>query len=121
MTDPGQEEGTGQEGGTPPSCYRHPGRETYVACSRCGRYACPDCMRSASVGQQCVECVKQGNQGARPARNVFGGRTGLQRSGVTVSYALIAINVLLFFIELAKPSLATDWGMLSYAIYGQGW
>src|SRR5579859_8208008 len=70
MTDPGQEEGTGQEGGTPPSCYRHPGRETYVACTRCGRYACPDCMRSASVGQQCVECVKQAAEKRRIAEDL---------------------------------------------------
>jgi membrane associated rhomboid family serine protease len=77
-------------------------------------------MRSASVGQQCVECVKGSNQGVRPARNTFGGRAGfggIRGSGVIITWALIAINILLFIVELAKPSLATDWAMLGYATY----
>ena len=74
-------------------------------------------MRSASVGQQCVECVKQGGQGARPARAAFGG-AGRPTAGALVTYTLVGINVLLFIVELAKPSLATDWAMLGYAAYG---
>jgi len=75
-------------------------------------------MRSASVGQQCVECIKQGNSGVRPARNVFGNsRPG---TGAVVTFSLVAVNILLFIVELAKPSLATDWGMLGYAAYSGG-
>src|SRR6266568_839045 len=48
-----------------PTCFRHPDRETYVSCVRCGRPACPDCLRSAAVGQQCVECIREANQGTR--------------------------------------------------------
>ena len=33
-----------------PTCYRHPDRETYIACQRCSRPICPDCMRDAAVG-----------------------------------------------------------------------
>jgi membrane associated rhomboid family serine protease len=40
-------------------CYRHPGRETGVACSNCGRPICPDCMTSTSVGMRCPECARQ--------------------------------------------------------------
>ena len=32
---------------TETTCYRHPGRETRVSCSSCGRPICPDCMRRA--------------------------------------------------------------------------
>ena len=32
------------------TCYRHPGRETAVSCSNCGRPICPDCMVYAAVG-----------------------------------------------------------------------
>jgi membrane associated rhomboid family serine protease len=40
-------------------CYRHPGRETGVSCSNCGRPICPDCMTSTSVGMRCPECARQ--------------------------------------------------------------
>jgi len=81
-------------------------------------------MRSASVGQHCVDCVRAGNQGVRPARNVIGarsgGRFGSFGAGATVTWVLVGINVLLFVVELARPTLATDWGMLGYASYSVG-
>ena len=56
------------------TCYRHPKVESHVRCTRCDRYICPDCMREASVGHQCVECVKDGARSVRQARTVVGGR-----------------------------------------------
>jgi membrane associated rhomboid family serine protease len=96
-----------------PVCYRHPGRQTYVSCVRCGRPACPDCLRPAAVGHQCVDCIRQGNQGARQAAGRFGGTVTSGAARVTMT--LIGINVLLYVVLLAKPSLADDW-----AIYGGG-
>ena len=112
MTAPEQQSDAGSGNGgdsSPPYCYRHPNRETYVSCVRCGRHACPDCLRSAAVGQQCVDCVREGNRGARPVLAAFGGRPS--RSAV-VTWSLIAINVIIFFVEVAKPSLLYDWAML---------
>src|ERR1700739_715605 len=90
----------------PPSCYRHPGRRTYVRCNRCDRYICGDCMRAAAVGHQCVECVQEGARTVRRPRITttrFGGR---QRSPTpVVTYALIAINVAAFIAEMASGSL----------------
>jgi membrane associated rhomboid family serine protease len=40
-------------------CYRHPGRETGVACSSCERPICPECMTSTPVGMRCPECAGQ--------------------------------------------------------------
>jgi membrane associated rhomboid family serine protease len=40
-------------------CYRHPDRETGVACSNCGRPICPDCMTTTPVGMRCPECARQ--------------------------------------------------------------
>jgi membrane associated rhomboid family serine protease len=74
-------------------------------------------MRSASVGQQCVECISGSSRGVRPARNVFGGRVVSPHAPAVVTYSLIGINVLLFIVELAKPSLGLDWAMLGYARY----
>jgi membrane associated rhomboid family serine protease len=118
MTAPDQASPTGQD--TPPTCYRHPGRETWVSCVRCGRHACPDCLREAAVGQQCVDCVRgtgQGGQPARAARTVFGGRPS---RSATVTWTLMAVNILLYLVQLARPSLASDWWMLGYAQYYPG-
>ncbi len=98
-----------------PTCFRHPGRETYVSCVRCGRPACPDCLRSAAVGQQCVECIRQGNRGTRQAAGVFGGRV---TSNAAVTWTLVAVNVLLYVVELAHSNLGNDWAMLGGAISG---
>jgi membrane associated rhomboid family serine protease len=110
MTAPDQASSAGQE--VPPTCYRHPDRETWVSCVRCGRHACPDCLRQAAVGQQCLECVRGAGRGARQARTAFGGRPV---ATAAVTWTLVGINVVLFLVELAVPSLATDWGMLGYA------
>lgn len=107
MAAPDQEVDPGQQ--TPPTCFRHPGRETWVSCVRCGRHACPDCLREAAVGQQCVECVRGGQAGARQARTVFGGRP---TAGSVVTWTLMAVNVLVFLAEIAKPRLLYDLGML---------
>ncbi len=56
-----------------PTCYRHPGRETYIRCQRCDRPICPDCMRDAAVGFQCPSCVAEGAKTTRSGRTAYGG------------------------------------------------
>jgi membrane associated rhomboid family serine protease len=92
-----------------PTCYRHPGRETYVSCTRCERPICPDCMRDAAVGHQCPECVHEGNRTVRQARTVFGGRVATRP---VVTFTLIAINVVAYLGELASPSFVDRFEML---------
>ncbi|RVW02074.1 rhomboid family intramembrane serine protease [Rhodococcus xishaensis] len=97
MTNPGWG-GAASEGTPPPQsrCARHPDRPTVLSCSRCGRPACPDCLRSAPVGHQCVDCVAAGRRDRPSARTVAG---ATMRSGSpmpVVTYALIALNVLFF-------------------------
>ncbi|WP_433248433.1 rhomboid family intramembrane serine protease [Streptosporangium sp. CA-135522] len=104
-----------------PTCYRHPGRETYVRCQRCERSICPDCMRDASVGFQCPECVAQGNKTVRQARSAFG---GLAVTTPRVTWALLAVNVLAYVVE----TLGANWVLgtfqmnsLDVAYRGEWW
>jgi membrane associated rhomboid family serine protease len=92
-----------------PTCYRHPGRETYVSCVRCGRPACPDCLRSAAVGQQCVECIKQANRGGRRPAGAFGGRPA---SGAMVTWTLVGINIVCYLAEIFFPNTVVDDGVM---------
>src|ERR1017187_4031545 len=89
-----------------PTCFRHPDRETYVSCVRCGRPACPDCLRSAAVGQQCVDCVRGANQGARQATGQFGGRVPTGRPVVTSAF--VALCVVVYIAELVSTKTVTE-------------
>lgn len=81
-------------------CYRHPGRETGVRCTRCERPICPDCMVAASVGFQCPECVREGRRTIRPTKTMYGGRARGNRSEVTK--ALIGVNLAIFLVTISS-------------------
>src|SRR5438105_6116806 len=72
-------------------CYRHPSRETGVACSACGRPICPDCMTPTPVGMRCPECTRERTR-VRTVRPV--------RGAPSVTMTLIAINVIVFVAEI---------------------
>ncbi|MGW3265674.1 rhomboid family intramembrane serine protease [Streptomyces sp. NPDC001056] len=91
------------------TCFRHPQVESYVRCTRCDRFICPSCMREASVGHQCVECVKEGARSIRQARTVFGGRIA---AVPLVTYVLLGLNVVAYLVELARPSFEYRFAML---------
>lgn len=57
-----------KEAPAPFRCGNHPGRETYVRCSDCGKPICPDCMVYSAVGIKCAECARL----PRSARLTFG-------------------------------------------------
>src|SRR5215469_7832763 len=102
----------------PPVCYRHPGRPTYVSCVRCGRPACPDCLRPAAVGHQCVECIREGNQGVRRGASPF---RNPAMAGARVTWALIGINILIFIVEQVHNQLFYDWGLFSGGVASGQW
>jgi membrane associated rhomboid family serine protease len=105
---PGPAPATGS-GAEVPTCFRHTDRETYLSCVRCGRPACPECLRSAPVGQQCVECIREGNRGVRQPTAVFGGRAV---SGAIVTYTLVALNVLFYLVEWVYPRIVDYFDMV---------
>jgi membrane associated rhomboid family serine protease len=104
------------------TCYRHPDRETNVACSNCGRPICPDCMTSTPVGMRCPECARQRTR-------VHRGAGGLRAGAAPATYVLIGINVAAFLAEIATGSggisgggsLVRDGGVFGPAIDGGEW
>ncbi|KAA0024930.1 rhomboid family intramembrane serine protease [Antrihabitans cavernicola] len=110
MTSPG---GYGPPPGGPvggpaqPACVRHPDRPTALSCNRCGRPACPECLREAAVGYQCVDCVREGNRSTAQVRTVAGARAN-SRPTPYVTYALVAINVIVFGVTAAQAHSIMD-------------
>jgi membrane associated rhomboid family serine protease len=74
-------------------------------------------MRSASVGQQCVDCVGQGARSTRQAGTAFGGRPAAR---AVVTWTLVAINVAIFLVTWVRPGIVNNLEMLGYASYGAG-
>lgn len=85
--------GGGPPPGVPVGCVRHPARATALRCVRCDRPACPECLREASVGYQCVDCVAEGRRGMRRAVTIAGAEPGTRPLMVPT---LVALNVAMF-------------------------
>jgi membrane associated rhomboid family serine protease len=85
------------------TCYRHPDRETRVACSRCDRPICPECMSPSPVGMRCPECAGERSDIRRPSYKA----PTASATDTPATYALIGINVLVFVAQLAFGGGAT--------------
>jgi membrane associated rhomboid family serine protease len=97
------------------TCFRHPDRETGRHCTRCGRPACPECLFEASVGSQCVDCMKQ----SRPSGAARW--TGSWRGDrIIVTKILIAINVAVFLYAALRDGRYDGLGATStqLSLYG---
>jgi membrane associated rhomboid family serine protease len=102
------------------TCYRHPDRETAVACSMCARPICPDCMTATPVGMRCPECSQQKTRVARGPEASLAGPPYM-------TYVLIGLSVLGFLVSVAAGSSAAfdaggsvvrDYGLFGPAVDG---
>ena len=98
-------------------CYRHPDRPTALSCTRCGRSACPECLRPASVGQHCVDCVAEASATQRATAPTVVARRSVQP---VVTYALIAINLLVFGAVLLQAGGTDLRDLVTSSIYSHG-
>ena len=103
----------------PSVCPRHPDREAYVRCQRCGRPACPECQRPAAVGIQCVDCVREAARTAPSARTVFGGRATDGTPALT--YTIIGICALVFVGQLASDEVTGRFAFAPYLGWAEPW
>jgi membrane associated rhomboid family serine protease len=91
-----------QPGGSPYGaaavCVRHPDRPTGLSCTRCGRPSCTECLREASVGYQCIDCVAEGRgparRGATLARSASRGRPLVVPTLIAVNTAVYVLTAI---------------------------
>jgi membrane associated rhomboid family serine protease len=85
-------------------CYRHPDRETFVKCQRCGRPICGQCQTLAPVGVHCPECVREARGSMASNAAPLGRRVGRMLSPGSgrpiVTYSIIAICIVVFILEI---------------------
>jgi membrane associated rhomboid family serine protease len=94
------------------TCYRHPGRETGVSCSNCGRPICPECMTTSPVGMRCPECARQTTK----TRTI---RSSSHR-GHEATLVLIAINVIVFLAEGSSAYTLTGQANINQSVFFHG-
>lgn len=98
-----------------PVCHRHPGRETWIRCTRCDRPICPDCMVDAAVGFQCPDCVREAGRSVKQGRTVSGGR--IHRDPVLVTKVLLATNVGIYALQaVVGDTVTARFAMQGFAV-----
>ncbi|MDN4647779.1 rhomboid family intramembrane serine protease [Curtobacterium sp. PsM8] len=97
------------------TCYRHPDRQSFVLCQRCGRTICPECQTPAAVGVHCPECVREqrakftenrrasGPSSLTVARRRF---AMLDQKGTVV---LIAVSVVIWLLDRLSGGFLSQW------------
>jgi membrane associated rhomboid family serine protease len=99
-------------------CYRHPDRQSYILCQRCGRTVCAQCQTQASVGVHCPECVREARQSTARTKPAL--ITAINRAraggGPVVTYSLIAVTTLVYLLQLVTDGFLTS-ALLYWAPY----
>ena len=95
-------------------CYRHPDRQSYILCQRCGRTICPQCQTQAAVGVHCPECIREAQAAAPKQRSAI--LSSLRRTGdaPVVTFSIIGVTALVYVLQLLPGSSVTN----ALAFYG---
>ncbi len=120
----------GYDPSSQPACVRHPDRPTGVRCARCDRPSCPECLREAPVGFQCVDCMSHGARTTDPGRTVLGVPADKRPERALVVPALIVVNTVVFLVTViqsgslmgnAGAPLFRDWSLYPLAVASGEW
>lgn len=112
MSSSGPSYGERAEFGEGDVCYRHPDRQSFTLCQRCGRTICGECQIQSPVGVLCRDCVKQTSVGPKGAARV--GRSARVASRriaaleAPVTMSLIAVCVVVFVMQLLSHYFGRD-------------
>lgn len=85
-------------------CYRHPDRQSFALCQRCGRTICGECQTQSAVGVLCPEEFRAERRAASPAGRFATRIRGLAGAGApVVTYAVMAIAGVVYVLQLLLP------------------
>jgi membrane associated rhomboid family serine protease len=101
-----------------PVCPRHPDRESWVRCQRCGQPVCPQCQRPAAVGVQCVDCVAAGARTVRHPRTMLGGRPAGRPA---VTYTMIGLCAAVYIGQRFDPRVTDLIGFAPAYAWHEPW
>lgn len=87
-------------------CYRHPDRQSWVLCQRCGRTICPECQTQAAVGVHCPECVAEARQSAPRRAPAVLRAFRPSSSKPVVTYSIMAVAGLVFLLQQVVPGFS---------------
>lgn len=99
-------------------CYRHPDRQSFVLCQRCGRTICGECQTPAPVGVICPECMREQRASAPRTKPAIltRARSAAGRGAPVVTYSLIGITLAVYLLQLI-PGLAVTDRLLYAGVY----
>lgn len=80
-------------------CYRHPDRQSFVLCQRCGRTICGECQTPAAVGFHCPECMREARQSAPKTKSRVVSALRPGSSAPLVTWTIIALCVIVFAVQ----------------------
>jgi membrane associated rhomboid family serine protease len=100
------------------TCYRHPDRQSFVLCQRCGRTICPECQTPAAVGVHCPECVREqraqftANRRANGPSGMTVARRRFAMLDQKATVVIVAVSVVLWLLNQVSGGYVNAW--LSY-------
>jgi membrane associated rhomboid family serine protease len=110
------------------TCYRHPDRQSYIHCQRCGRTICPQCQTQAAVGVQCPECVREGRASYAASRPGGPGMPGILRrmlpsgSAPVVTFTIMGLCVVVYVAQwVAGQSFTSAFWLDPHLIRSEPW
>lgn len=93
-------------------CYRHPDRQSFVLCQRCGRTICGECQTPAAVGFHCPECIREARANAPRVKSRMRVAMSPRSGAPVVTYSIMALCVVIWLAQVTLGGIVT--GYLAY-------
>ena len=98
-----------------PDCPRHPGVRSVDYCKRCNRPMCVDCLIPTEVRSICVDCTSSKRGWVRQASRAA------QMGAPVVTYAMMAICILMYLATGVFPSLKSSLALVPLFLMSRPW